>query len=75
MGKPVWAGVAGFAATFVKAELSNAVVFQPCDVEAAVTSFNELRFENTPRGDFVRKYARSSVTRELAKDILSLADD
>jgi len=74
MGKPVWAGVSGFAATFVRTELSNAAVFHPCDVESAVKSFDELRFENTPRSDFVRKYSRASVTRELARDILSIAD-
>jgi glycosyltransferase involved in cell wall biosynthesis len=74
MGKPLWAGVSGFAATFVKTELSNTAVFHPCDVEGAVKSFNELRFENTPRSDFVRKYARANVTRELAKDILSIED-
>jgi hypothetical protein len=58
----------------VKTELSNAAVFHPCDVEGAVKSFSELRFENTPRTGFVRKYARACVTRELAKDILSIAD-
>lgn len=58
----------------MKTELSNAAVFHPCDVEGAVKSFNELRFENTPRSDFVRKYSRARVTRELAKDILSIAD-
>lgn len=74
MGKPVWAGVSGFAATFLKTELANAVVFPPCDVECAVESFGELRFENTPRNEFIRKYARASITHELAKDILSIAD-
>lgn len=73
IGKPVWAGVSGFAATFVKTEISNAAVFHPCDVEGAVRSFDELRFQNTPRSEFVRKYARASVTRELAMDILSIA--
>lgn len=74
MGKPVWAGVSGFAATFVKTELCNAAVFKPCDVEDAARSFRELSFENTSRTAFLRKYARASVTRELAKDILSIAD-
>jgi glycosyltransferase involved in cell wall biosynthesis len=74
MGKPVWAGVSGFAATFVKSELTNAAVFPPCDVDAAVKSFDELRFQDTPRDDFVRKYSRARVTRELAEDILSIAD-
>jgi glycosyltransferase involved in cell wall biosynthesis len=74
MGKPVWAGVSGFAATFVGRELNNAVIFHPCDVEGAVRSFDALRFENTPRTEFVRKYSRVSVSQELARDILSIAD-
>jgi glycosyltransferase involved in cell wall biosynthesis len=74
MGKPVWAGVSGFAATFLKTEVTNAVVFPPCDVEEAVKSFAELRFQNTPRNGFVKKYGRASVTHELAKDILSIAE-
>jgi hypothetical protein len=73
MGKPVWAGVSGFAATFVRTELSNSALFHPCDVEGALKSFNDLRFENTLRNDFVRKYSRGRVTRELAEDILSIA--
>lgn len=73
MGKPVWAGVSGFAATFLQTELSNAVVFPPCDVEGAVKSFGDLRFQNTPRNGFVKKYARSNVTQELAEDVLSIA--
>lgn len=74
MGKPVWAGVSGFAATFLQTELSNAVVFPPCDVESGVKSFSDLRFQNTARNGFVKKYARATVTHELAEDILSIAD-
>jgi glycosyltransferase involved in cell wall biosynthesis len=75
MGKPVWAGVSGFAATFLKTEVTNAIVFTPCDVEGAVKSFDELRFHHTARTGFVKKYARANTTHELAKDILSIADD
>lgn len=74
MGKPIWAGVSGYAATFLRSELSDSVLFHPCDVDGAVKSFNDLRFDSTPRTDFVRKYSRAGVSRELAKDILSIAD-
>lgn len=73
MGKPVWAGVSGFAEQFLKTEITNAVIFSPCDVNGAVESFDKLRFQNTSRTDFIRKYARRSVTRLLAEDILSIA--
>ena len=74
MGKPLWAGVSGFAESFLRTELTNAVVFHPCDVAGAVNSFSEIRFENTPQSGFLLKYSRAVVTRNLAKDILSIAD-
>ena len=40
LGKPVLAGVAGFAARFVREEISNAAVFPPCDVAGAVRAFD-----------------------------------
>ena len=71
-GKPVWAGVTGYAASFVKSEISNSAVFHPCDVDAAVTAFESLRLEQTPRADFVATYARSAISRKLAAEILAL---
>jgi glycosyltransferase involved in cell wall biosynthesis len=38
LGKPVWAGVSGFPAEFIKENLSNAAVFPPCDVAAAIAA-------------------------------------
>lgn len=74
LGKPVWAGVSGYAAEFVATEISNAAVFHPCDADGAVRSFHELRFEYTPRPDFLAKYARSSISKAFAQDIVTLVD-
>ncbi|MFN3715821.1 MAG: glycosyltransferase family 4 protein [Thiobacillus sp.] len=71
-GKPVWAGVAGYAAEFVGDEIDNAAVFPPCDVEAAVKAFSSLRIQITPRPVFIRKYARRNIMQALATDIVSL---
>jgi glycosyltransferase involved in cell wall biosynthesis len=71
LGKPVWAGVAGYAAEFVRNEIENSAVFPPCDVEAAVRSLSGLRLEHTPRPGFVHRYARREVTRRLAADIIN----
>lgn len=70
MGKPIWAGVAGYAAKFVTAELSNAVVFQPCKADEAVRVFEQLRLRDEPRHEFVRKFARENIAREMALDIM-----
>jgi glycosyltransferase involved in cell wall biosynthesis len=74
MGQPVWAGVSGYAASFVETEMCNAAVFPPCDVDAAVRAFRELRIQFTPRTSFRSKFARGNLTQALAQDILSIAE-
>lgn len=73
MGKPIWAGIAGHAAGFVHAEVDNAAVFPPCDADAALRGFAQLRLQHTPRPAFVAKYARARIMREMAAEIVSLA--
>jgi glycosyltransferase involved in cell wall biosynthesis len=73
LGKPVWAGVSGYAAQFVRSEISNSAVFPPCDVNAAVRSFDELNIHDVPRTEFLAKYARSKISLEMANDILAVA--
>jgi len=72
MGKPVWAGVAGYAAEFLQSEVDNAAVFPPCDVEQAVSSFASLQLCDVKRTEFIRKYARDNIMRDMAADILKL---
>lgn len=73
-GKPIWAGVAGYAADFIAAELSNVSVFKPCDVEAALESFEQLELGSTDRAAFVQRYARERIMNEMARDILQLLE-
>ena len=72
IGKPIWAGVAGYAAEFITQEIKNAVVFPPCDVAAAVQAFSTLQMQPTPRPDFIRKYKRHNIMQLLAADIISI---
>ena len=73
MGKPIWAGVSGHAAEFVRAEVRNAAVFHPCDVEGAVKAFADLDLSYTSRAEFLAKYSRANISRAMAADILSVA--
>jgi glycosyltransferase involved in cell wall biosynthesis len=73
MGKPIWAGVSGYAAEFVKSEITNAVVFPPCDQDGAIRALEELTLEDRPRLTFATKFARSALIGELSRDVLSLA--
>jgi glycosyltransferase involved in cell wall biosynthesis len=70
MGKPIWAGVSGYAAEFLKAELDNSAVFHPCDVAGAERVFGQLRLRYETRFRFESKFARKNIAHEMAKDVL-----
>ena len=72
MGKPIWAGVSGYAADFVRSEISNAAVFNPCDADGAEEAFSRLSFVETPRAGFIEKFSRARLMRAMAADLLSL---
>jgi hypothetical protein len=71
-GKPIWAGVAGYAASFITAEVPNAAVFAPCNASEAIEKLNGLALQDRPRRDFVTRYARQNIARAMADDILRL---
>ena len=72
MGKPVWAGVAGYAADFVRSEISNAAVFHPGDAADAERAFAQLSIRDEVRSAFLTRYARASIMKSMADEILSL---
>ena len=73
-GKPIWAGVAGYAAEFIAAEVPNAAVFAPCDADEAAKKLDDLVLRDQPRRDFIERYARRNIAGAMAQDILNLAD-
>jgi len=72
-GKPIWAGVAGYAASFIASEVPNAAVFAPCNAVDAIEKFDRLILRDQPRSDFVARYERRNIARAMARDILLLA--
>lgn len=73
MGKPVWAGVSGYPAEFIEAEVANAAVFKPCDVDGAAAAFQRLELKDTVRLDFIRKFSRANIMQAMATDICTVA--
>lgn len=71
-GKPVLAGVAGYAAEFLEEKVENAAVFSPCDSVGLVAAIETLKFESTDRHDFIQEYARDNIMDKMAADVLSL---
>ncbi len=73
LGKPVLAGVGGYAARFIAQEISNATVFPPCDVTGGVEAFHRLVVADRPRPEFIARYARANIVEAMADDVLALA--
>jgi hypothetical protein len=72
-GKPIWAGVAGYAAKFIAAEVANAAVFSPCNPREAIDSLDRLILQTQPRRDFIARFARRNIARAMAEDLLAVA--
>lgn len=68
-GKPILAGVSGYAAEFIRQELVNAEVFDPCDVDGGYRAFSRLSLKWVDRSVFVSKYSRRNIMRGMALDI------
>jgi len=71
-GKPIIAGVSGFAAEFIKNEVSDSFVFDPCKIEQLVSFLSSDKPKVTiDRKDFKLKYRRSNINNLMAQSILS----
>jgi glycosyltransferase involved in cell wall biosynthesis len=71
MGKPILAGVAGYAKEFLDDNVDNAVVFPPCDVERAQIALEQLVIKTEFRVEFISQYSRLSIMNKMADDILN----
>lgn len=69
-GKPIWAGLSGFPASFTRRNIPNAALFEPCDVDSAVAAFRTLELASVSRAEFVDTYSRASIKKVMAKEVL-----
>lgn len=70
IGKPIWAGVSGFAAKFLHEYVSNVALFYPCDVGGAIESFEDLELKTQPRHEFLKTFSRKVIMKNMATDVL-----
>jgi glycosyltransferase involved in cell wall biosynthesis len=76
-GKPILAGVAGHAADFVTRHLPDAAVFEPLDAHAMAAAINRIIDMPTApdRSEFKRMFARESIMKRLAGELVDLIAD
>lgn len=69
-GRPILAGVSGYAAKFIESEVENAEVFYPGDHDGALKALSNLKLVHTDRALFVDKYMRSKIMKEMSDSII-----
>ena len=69
--KPVIAGVGGYAYRFIKENVENVILFNPCDADSMVSKIKNYKYKNVERQEFIRKFSRDNINQEMAKSILS----
>lgn len=72
-GKPIVAGVSGYAAEFLRKELPDAQIFDPCDVQGMVRAVIQVlnTTEFVDRSAFCATFDRTTIMDNMAADILS----
>lgn len=70
-GKPIWAGVAGYAAEFITSKIQNSAVFPPCNISAAVSSFDDLEIVTRQREDFIHEFSRDRIMQKMAAALIN----
>ncbi|WP_196157745.1 glycosyltransferase family 4 protein [Reinekea sp. G2M2-21] len=73
LGKPILAGVGGYAAEFLKSEVDNCSVFPPGNSEAGAKGLDALTLGTFERAEFKNKYSRDKIMSVMAKDVLECA--
>jgi len=73
-GKPILAGVSGYAAKFLSDKVKGVEVFDPLDLESMKVGLQKLLSgpKIIDRKDFCLQYSRDKIMKKLAIDVLSL---
>ena len=70
--KPIIAGVGGYAAQFIRDNLSNYILFRPTNVDDFVNQMKGYSLSFEERVEFKKKYSRDSIIKEMADSILNI---
>jgi glycosyltransferase involved in cell wall biosynthesis len=73
-GKPIWAGVSGYAAHFLTKHVSNVGIFSPCNTIEALNALERLHIEDSDRTAFREKFSRKKIMHNMSSDILSFLE-
>lgn len=71
--KIIIAGVDGYARKFIEMNLSDSIVFKPCNIDDFMKNFQEQQKQPyVDRRDFIQNYSREHIMNELAQKVCKL---
>ena len=73
--KPIVAGVAGYAADFVRENLPNSILFAPGDVWDLVGQLRTTPYRTQPRTRFIAQFQRRTIMQKMARQIRQTLPD
>jgi hypothetical protein len=71
--KTIIAGVSGYARKFIQENLENSIVFEPGNVKGLIDILQNHELMKTDRANFITKYSRENIMKNMAKSILALS--
>ncbi len=74
-GKPIIAGVSGYAAEFMQNNVSGSIVFTPCDAEAFYKKFMQFDQYQYDRSAFIDMYKRKTIMDQMIIDVFKTGYD
>ncbi|EAQ31913.1 glycosyltransferase family 4 protein [Idiomarina baltica] len=75
LGKPLWAGVSGYAAQFLNENVANCGVFYPGNVNEGINVLSSLQLVEEPRAEFIERYSRQRIMSDMAVDVISFVNE
>ena len=71
--KFVIAGVSGYAKEFIEENITDAIVFEPCNTNDFYEKFKKIKkFDDINRVSFVEKFKRENIMEKMAKEVYKL---
>lgn len=71
--KYIVAGVGGYAKEFIEENITDAIVFDPCNADDFYDKFKKVeKFDDINRIAFVEKFKRGNIMESLAKEVYEL---
>ncbi|CCH51618.1 glycosyl transferase, group 1 family protein [Fibrisoma limi BUZ 3] len=69
--KPIIAGVAGYAARFIREHIPNSMLFSPGDTVTMVRLLRENSYKSQLRTEFTAQFGRRTIMQQMARQILT----